>query len=98
MKICYNDTRKGPKGVIFVNEQQKLLMAETNGLSDEMIKKIRAYVAELKHNSAINSAPKELMPKDEKELEKMLEEADEDIKNGNVSSIEEVKAELDQAL
>ena len=98
MKVWYNNLKLNPKGVILVNEQQKLLIAETNGLSEEKIKKIREYVAELKKSSVINSAPKELTPEDEEELERLLEEADDDIENGRIASIEEVKAELSQVL
>jgi hypothetical protein len=87
-----------PKGVIIMSEQQKLLLADTEDLSEEMIKQIRNYVAELKLLSAINNVPEELIPKDEEDLEKMLEEADEDIEKGNVVSFEEVKAELNKAL
>ncbi len=98
MKLWYNDVRMKPKGVIIMSEQQKLLLADTEDLSEEMIKQIRNYVAELKLLSAINNVPEELIPKDEEDLEKMLEEADEDIEKGNVVSFEEVKAELNKAL
>ncbi len=98
MKLWYNDVRMKPKGVILMSEQQKLLLADVEDLSEETIKQIREYIAELKLNSVINNAPEELIPKDEKELEKMLEEADEEIEKGNVVSFDEVKAELDKAL
>ena len=98
MKIWYNNVKMEPKGGIIVSEQQKLLLADTENLSEEMIKQIRNYVAELKLNAVINDAPEELKPKDEEDLERMLEEADEDIEKGNVVSIEEVKAELNKAL
>ncbi len=64
-----------------MSEQQKLLITEINGLPDELIKQIRKYVEELKTNSVINNAPKELIAKNEDELINMLDEGYENMEN-----------------
>lgn len=64
-----------------MSNQQKLLMMEINGLPDELLKKIRKYVAELKLNSVINSAPQELIVNDEEDLINMIDEGYENMEN-----------------
>ena len=64
-----------------MSNQQKLLMMEINGLPDELLKKIRKYVAELKLNSVINSAPQELIVNDEEDLINMIDEGYENTEN-----------------
>jgi hypothetical protein len=46
----------------------------------------------------MNKVPNELIPKNIEDLERMLQEADKDIENGNTVSFDEVKAELDELI
>ncbi len=77
-----------------MSEQQRLLIEDTKNLSDEMIKQIRKYIAELKFNSVINNAPKELIPENEDELMKMIEEGYENMEDA--ISLDEVVTKIDE--
>ena len=76
-----------------MSEEQKLLVTEINGLPDELLKKIRKYVAELKNNSVINSAPKELIVNNDEELINMINEGYENMENA--ISLNDAVAEIE---
>ena len=76
-----------------MSEEQKLLVTEINGLPDELLKKIRKYVAELKNNSVINSAPKELIVNNDEELINMINEGYENIEDA--ISLNDAVAEIE---
>ena len=77
-----------------MSEQQKLLIEDTMNLPDELIKKIREYIAELKFDSAVNGAPSELIPENEEQLMKMIDEGYENMENA--IEFDEVVSRIDQ--
>jgi len=76
-----------------MSNQQKLLITEINGLPDELLKKIRKYVAELKLNSVVNSAPQELIVNSEEDLINMIDEGYENMENS--ISLNDAVAEIE---
>ena len=76
-----------------MSEEQKLLVTEINGLPDELLKKIRKYVTELKTNSVINSAPKELIVNNDEELINMINAGYENMENA--ISLNDAVAEME---
>ena len=76
-----------------MSEEQKLLVTEINGLPDELLKKIRKYVVELKVNSVVNSAPKELVVNNDEELIDMINEGYENMENA--ISLNDAVAEIE---
>lgn len=81
-----------------MSEQQKRIYEAIIDLPEEVCNRILEYIDEIKLNMIINDAPKELMPKNEKDLLIMLNEADKDIEAGDVYSFEDVIAEINKML
>lgn len=73
-----------------MSEQQKRVYEAIIDLPEEVCNRILEYIDEIKFNMVINNAPKELIPKGEEDLQRMLEEADKDIETGDVYSFDEV--------
>ena len=67
-------------------------------LPDELSIKVLDYIEYVKFTSLLNNVPESVTVKDKKDLRKKLEKGIEDSNNGNVCSIEEAFAEVDEIL
>ena len=81
-----------------MSEQQKRVYEAIIDLPEEVCNRILEYIDEIKFNMVINNAPEELIPKNEEDLQRMLEEADNDIEAGDVYSFDEVVTEINKML
>ena len=81
-----------------MSEQQKRVYEAIIDLPEDVCNRILEYIDEIKFNMVINNAPEELIPKNEEDLQKMLEEADKDIEAGDVCSFDEVVTEINKML
>ncbi len=81
-----------------MSEQQKRVYEAIIDLPDEVCNRILEYIDEIKFNMIINNAPEELIPKNEEDLQKMLEEADKNIEAGDIYSFDEVVTEINRML
>ncbi len=81
-----------------MSEQQKRVYEAIIDLPEEVCNRILEYIDEIKFNMMIHNAPEELIPKNEEDLQKMLEEADKDIEAGEVYSFDEVVTEINKML
>ena len=81
-----------------MSEQQKRVYEAIIDLPEEVCNRILEYIDEIKFNMVINNAPEELIPKNEEDLQRMLEEADKDIEAGDVYSFDEVVTEINKML
>ena len=79
-----------------MSEQQKRVYEAIIDLPEEICNRILEYIDEIKFNMIINNAPEELIPKNEEDLQKMLDEADKDIEAGDVYSFDEVSTEINE--
>ncbi len=79
-----------------MSEEQKMIMVATTNMPKKQLEEILTFIKYLQFKSIDVGAPKELIPNDEEDLERMLSEADEDIKNGDIYSFDEVATELKQ--
>lgn len=81
-----------------MSEQQKRVYEAIIDLPEEVCNRILEYIDEIKFNMIINNAPEELIPKNEEDLQRMLDEADKDIEAGDVYSFDEVATEINKML
>lgn len=81
-----------------MSEQQKRVYEAIIDLPEEVCNQILEYIDEIKFNMIINNAPEELTPKNEDELQRMIEEADKNIEAGEIYSFDEVTAEINEML
>ena len=79
-----------------MSEEQKMIMVATTNMPKKQLEEILTFIKYLQFKSIDVGAPKELIPNDKEDLERMLSEADEDIKNGDIYSFDEVATELKQ--
>ena len=81
-----------------MSEQQRRVYEAIIGLPEDVCNRILEYIDEIRFNMVINNAPEELIPKNEEDLQRMLEEADKDVEAGDVYSLDEVVADINKLL
>jgi hypothetical protein len=81
-----------------MSTQKQELYNVIETLPDELSYKVIDYVEYVKFAYVMNNAPEELIIRSKEDLIKKLEEGEEDIKNGNVCSLEEAFAEVKEIL
>ena len=79
-----------------MSEEQKMIMLATTNMGKKQLREILSFIEYIQFKSENVEAPKELIPNNKEDLEKMLEEADKDIENGDVYSFDEVATEMRQ--
>jgi len=79
-----------------MSEEQKMIMLATTNMGKKQLQEILSFIEYIQFKSENVEAPKELIPNNKEDLEKMLEEADKDIENGDVYSFDEVATEIRQ--